>query len=76
MNYIYHVVRCSPMTYLFYDWKFVPLDPLHAFPHPFSSGNHQSVLRISELGVGFFSFFKVFLDSAYKQNHTVFVFPV
>ena len=60
---------------LFYNWKFVPLEG-RAFPHPFASGNHKSVHCISELGVGFSPFLMLFLDSMYKQNHIVFVFPV
>ena len=59
------------MTYLFYNWKFVPLTPLHPFqspPKP-SSGNHESVLCICELG-----FLVLFLDSTYKWDHTAFVF--
>ena len=32
---------------LFINWKFVPFDPLHPAP---TSGNHQSVLCIYELG--------------------------
>ena len=31
------------MTNLFYQWRFVLLDPLHSPPTP-ASGNHQSVL--------------------------------
>ena len=47
----HHTAYYILMIYLFYNWKFVPFDPLHSFhltpPHPTpASGNHQSVLCI------------------------------
>ena len=32
VDYIHHAVYYIPTTYLFYNWKFVPLDSLH-FTH-------------------------------------------
>ena len=46
------------MTYLVYDWKSVPFDPLTHFIHtpPSASGNHQSILCIYKLGFCFLVF--------------------
>lgn len=43
-----HAFYYVPMTYLFYNQKFIPLDPFPHFSHPSAttSSNHQSVLCI------------------------------
>ena len=33
-NYSHHAVHYIPITYLFYDWEFVPLNPFHSFCPP------------------------------------------
>ena len=45
INYSHHTVHFIPVTYLFYNWKFVPFDALRQFcpPAPSISSNHQSV---------------------------------
>ena len=45
--YNHHAVYYILMTYLFYNWKFVPFDVLHSLlpPPPSASGNHPSVLN-------------------------------
>ena len=47
-NHSHHAVYYLPMTYLFYNWNFVPFDPIDPFHHPPApaSGNHQSVLLL------------------------------
>ena len=42
-DHIPYAVFFTPMTYLFYNWTFVPLSPLHPFcllPNPLFPGNH------------------------------------
>ena len=50
-----HCVNYIPMTYLFYNWKFVPFDPLHPFSMGFPGGsvvkNHLSVHETQEMQV-------------------------
>ena len=60
-----------PMTYQFYNCKFLPFDPLYPFHWPPNPHLWQqpSVFRIYKLG--FLSFF-LFLDSTFKWDHTVF----
>lgn len=46
----------SPKTILSYNWKFVPFNPLHPFPHflpriPRASDNHQFALCMNEFGL-------------------------
>ena len=55
------------MTYLFYTWKFVPIDPLQPFclSPPLASGNNQSV-SVSK-GTLLFCFFFFFLDLIYSE---------
>ena len=55
------------MTYLFYTWKFVPIDPLQPFclSPPLASGNNQSV-SVSK-GSLLFCFFFFFLDFIYSE---------
>jgi len=47
-----YTVYCIPVAYLFYYWRFVPLNPLHLFnppiPSPLPSGIHQFVLCVYE----------------------------
>ena len=56
------------MTYLFYTWKFVPIDPLQPFclPPPLASGNHQSV-SVSKGSLLFCFFFFFSLDFIYSE---------
>ena len=72
-----YTVHYIPMTCLFYNWNFVPLNSLHQFHpilHPFPLW-WQPVLCIYE-SVCFVLFVRLlcFLDSTYKWNHTLFVF--
>ena len=55
------------MTYLFYTWKFVPIDPLQPFclSPPLASGNNQSV-SVSK-GSLLCCFFFFFLDFIYSE---------
>ena len=51
IDFIPYPVYYLPVTYLFYNWKIVPLNPLHLFhlsPPFLPSGDHQLVLCISE----------------------------
>ena len=51
MDFISYSVYDIPMTYLFYNWQFVSVNPLHLFSptlHPALSSNHQLVLCIYE----------------------------
>ena len=34
INHILNVVHYITITYLFYNWEFVPLNPLHLFSQP------------------------------------------
>ena len=48
-NYSHHAVHYIPITYLLYDWGFVPLNPFHSFCAPHNahcSENHQYVLCV------------------------------
>ena len=66
INCSHHGVYHICMTYLYYNWKFVPLDPLKPFSKP-----PQSVLCTYELDfVCFVGFFFIPI----KRNHSVFVF--
>ena len=80
IDYSHHAVHYIPVTYLFYNWKFVPLETLHPFclpPNPLPSGIHHSVLCICEFDFGlvclFIHLFCV-LDSRYMWNHMIYVF--
>ena len=67
INHHHHAVHYIPMTYLFHNWKFVPLDSVTHFTHLPTSGNHQSVLCIYEFkGIAF-----VCLDSTNKLDRIV-----
>ena len=59
----------SALTHLLYNWKFVFLEYLHYFAQipPFASGNHKSILYISECVC-----FQIPYIS--EAHHTVFVF--
>ena len=51
MDFIFYSVYDIPVTYLFYNWKFVSVNPLHLFCptlHPTLASNHQLVLCIYE----------------------------
>ena len=48
-DYMPYAGHYSPMIYLFYDWKFVPLNLpylFHLYLNPIVSGNHLFVLCI------------------------------
>ena len=66
-DYSCHPIHHFLMVYLFYNWKFVSLDPLYPFcpPSLSISGNLQSGLCISEFCLS---------GCTYKRNYTVFVF--
>ena len=60
---------------LFYNWRFVPLPPLHLFCtllHALPSANHPFVLCIYESVL--FVYLFCILDSTHKWDHTVFFF--
>ena len=52
IDHIPYALYYIPVAYLFYYWRFVPLNPLHLFnppiPSPLTSGIHQFVLCICE----------------------------
>ena len=55
-------IETLPMTYLFYNCKFVPFDllcPSGPPPHPTSTSGHQSVICIYEFVFSFFFCFKI-----------------
>ena len=56
--YIFH-----PWAYLFYNWKFLPLNPLHLFHSP----SLLATICLVFVSMSLFSF--CFLDSAYKWYH-------
>ena len=63
-NYSHYARPYIPMTYLFYNWMFIPFDPLHSFhlpstpnPTPQAATN---LFSVCELGGG------GFLDSMCK----------
>ena len=65
-----------PVTYLFYNWKYVPFYPLHLFClfcHP--SPLWQQPICSLYLWGSFFSLFW-FLESTRKWSHIVFLFSV
>ena len=65
------------ITHLFYNWRSVPLNPLHLFyltPAYFPSGVLQFVFCIYDSVSVLFCSFGLFLASIYKWNHVVFVF--
>ena len=66
-----------PMAYLFYNWRFVPFNPLHLF-HLLKSlppSNHLFALCIYEsVSVLLQSFIIFFLDSIYKWDCILFIF--
>ena len=56
-NYDHHAVHYIPMTYLFYNGRFVSFDALDLFCPTFTTpGNHQSVLCIYKLNFVLFWF--------------------
>ena len=60
--YNHHAVYYILMTYLFYNWKFVPFDVLHSLlPHPTLSFWQPSIC--SQLSLSLFSLFCFILDS-------------
>ena len=67
----HHDVHYIPMTYLFYNWKFVPFDRLSPISHP----HHlwQPPICSLYLGAHFF-FFWFFLDFICKGDHMIFAF--
>ena len=69
VDYIPYVVLFIPMTYLFCDWKFVSLNPLHLFRPSWS----LFPINLFSVFVGTSALFW-FLDSLYKWNHMAFVF--
>lgn len=44
VNYIHHVIRYIPCTYLSYNWKFVPFDRLHPKIPPFKETNIREII--------------------------------
>ena len=70
--YNHHAVYYILMTYLFYNWKFVPFDVLHSLlpPPPSASGNHPSVLNYPWACF----FFVLFCFRFCKWDHTGFIF--
>ena len=79
----YSIINCSchghhiPMTYLYFNWNFVPLNLLYLFCLTFQSSLPTPLATISLLPVPmnlFLVFVCFFLDSTYKWNHMVFVF--
>ena len=76
-----HAVHFIPVTHLFCNWKFVPLNfslLYHFFSTPISFGSHIHIcslnLWVSFCLVIFIHLFS-FLDSVCEWNHMVFVFP-
>ena len=62
-----------PRSYLFYNCKFVPFDPLHPSPSSLTSGNHQSILCFYELF--WFCFVMFFVEQLNRtEDLAVFVF--
>ena len=49
-DYSHPAVCYISMTSIFYDWKFLPLEPLHSYLLSLPSGNYQFVLCIYEFG--------------------------
>ena len=79
-NYSHHAVHYIPITYLFYDWEFVPLNPFHLF-HPYLNPSPlcQPSISFLYLWVSFPLLFWLYslvclLDPPYKWYHTVLVF--
>lgn len=65
-----HTVHDIPVTYLFYNWKFVCFDPLHPFHLP------HSILLLWQppiCSLWIWALFCLF-DSTYRWNHAEFVF--
>ena len=81
-NYWLYSPCCTlhPVTHLFCNWKFVPLDLPHIFHFSFQpllfSSNHLFALCIYDFVLILFvtAFQFTVSDSTYKWNHTVFVF--
>lgn len=65
----FFVLFCFFRTFKLFQLK-KKTKPVHPFLLSLDSGNYQTVLSIYDLG-----FLGVFLDSTYKKNHMVFVFP-
>ena len=63
INYSHHAVHYIPRTLLYFEH-------LHSFHPSSNSGDHQFILVCMSL------FFVFFLDSTYKWNHAIFVFPI
>ena len=64
------------MAYLFSNWRFIPLNPLHLFhPSPYQS-LPLAVSSLLSMSLFVFCLFICFwlLDFTYKWNHVVFVF--
>ena len=73
------IINCSPhgvyhicMRYLYYNWKFVPLDPLNPFSYPQPPSQQPPICSLY-LWAWFCLFCEVFFIPI-KWNHSIFVF--
>ena len=76
-TYIPYAELYIPVTYLFYSWKFEPLNPLHRFhpcPHPFPLAT-TGLFPLFGVYFCFVCSLVLFLDYIYKRNYTISVFP-
>lgn len=76
IDYSHLAIHYIPTTYLFDNWKLVPLDPLHPFHRPlnsFPSSNQQFALCMYECGFFFGLFFvlKTLSSCGEKLDHSV-----
>ena len=62
------------MSYSFYNWRFIPLNPLHQFC-PTSSPSHMAIICLFyELAFVLFVDWFCLLNCTYKWNYMVFIF--
>ena len=61
-DYIPYVLHCGPVTCLFYNWKFVPLNPLHLFCQPHSHPSSNLLVCYLPLSLFLFCLFISFVN--------------
>ena len=67
INHSHYAVHYIPMTYSFYNWKFVPFDSFRLFWPPLIPHLWQPPIGIYEIVFWFFVFW-LFKDSIYKWD--------
>lgn len=67
-----------PHDHLFYEWNFVPHNPIHLFCPSTHSSSNLATISLFPVFVSLFMLFIhlfCFLDSTFKWNYVVFIIP-